>query len=358
MLSVNYREKYSPIKDIDIDLAASRRPAIFEAIRRERGPLGLVQVCTFGTETTKSAILVACRGYRSEEYPDGIPVEQAQYMSSLVPSERGFLWPLNDVVYGNPDRDRKPVRTFLNEVNKYPRLLEVMLGIEGTVNKRSSHASGVILFDDDPYEIAALMKTPSGDIITQWNLGDSEKAGATKYDFLITEVSDKIIECLHLLQEDGVIDKNLTLRETYNKYLHPDVLDTSNPVIWEHLAKGDILDVFQFNEGSGLAIAKKLKPQNVLEMTAANAAMRLMSEKGKESQQDRFARIKSQGIQVFTKEMNDHNIPLDIQEKLHKHCDNYYGCVPLQEQMMEILMDVAGFSLAQANFARKIVGRL
>lgn len=357
MLSVNYREKYSPIKDIDIDLAASRRPAIFEAIRRERGPLGLVQVCTFGTETTKSAILVACRGYRSEEYSDGIPVEQAQYMSSLIPSERGFLWPLTDVVYGNPDRDRKPVRIFLNEVNKYPRLLEIMLGIEGTVNKRSSHASGVILFDDDPYEIAALMKTPSGDIITQWNLGDSEKAGATKYDFLITEVSDKIIECLHLLQEDGVIDKNLTLRETYNKYLHPDVLDTSNPVIWEHLAKGDILDVFQFNEGSGLAIAKKLKPQNVLEMTAANAAMRLMSEKGKESQQDRFARIKNQGIQVFTKEMNDHNIPLDIQEKLHKHCDNYYGCVPLQEQMMEILMDIAGFSLAQANSARKIVAK-
>ena len=91
------------LPDIDIDLAPSKRPAIFEAIRKQRGELGLVQVATFGTEGTKSAVLTACRGYRSEEYPEGIDVDQAQYMSSLIPQERGFLWPISDVVYGNPE---------------------------------------------------------------------------------------------------------------------------------------------------------------------------------------------------------------------------------------------------------------
>lgn len=76
------------LPDIDIDLAPSKRPAIFKAIREERGEFGLVQVATFGTEGTKSAILTACRGYRSEEYPEGIDVDIAQYMSSLVPQER------------------------------------------------------------------------------------------------------------------------------------------------------------------------------------------------------------------------------------------------------------------------------
>lgn len=76
------------LPDIDIDLAPSKRPAIFEAIRKERGEFGLVQVATFGTEGTKSAILTACRGYRSEEYPEGIDVDQAQYLSSLIPQER------------------------------------------------------------------------------------------------------------------------------------------------------------------------------------------------------------------------------------------------------------------------------
>ena len=74
--------------DIDIDLAPSKIQKIFNKIREERGELGLVQICTFGTEGTKSAILTACRGYRSEEYPDGIDVDAAQYMSSLIPQER------------------------------------------------------------------------------------------------------------------------------------------------------------------------------------------------------------------------------------------------------------------------------
>ena len=92
----------------------------------------MVQVATFGTEGTKSAILTACRGYQSEEYPEGIDVEQAQYMSSLVPQERGFLWDIKDVVYGNQEKDRKPVHTFIREVNKYPGLLDIIMYIAGS----------------------------------------------------------------------------------------------------------------------------------------------------------------------------------------------------------------------------------
>ena len=73
------------LPDIDIDLAPSKRPIIFDAIRKERGEFGLIQVATFGTEGTKSAILTACRGYRSEDYPNGIDVDQAQYMASSFP---------------------------------------------------------------------------------------------------------------------------------------------------------------------------------------------------------------------------------------------------------------------------------
>lgn len=122
------------LPDIDIDLAPSKRPAIFEAIRKERGELGLVQVATFGTEGTKSAILTACRGYRSEDYPDGIDVDLAQYMSSLIPQERGFLWSINDVVYGNEEKNRKPVTAFIREVNNYPGLLDIIKSIDGSKN--------------------------------------------------------------------------------------------------------------------------------------------------------------------------------------------------------------------------------
>ena len=344
------------LPDIDIDLAPSKRPAIFEAIRKERGELGLVQVATFGTEGTKSAILTACRGYRSEDYPDGIDVDIAQYMSSLVPQERGFLWSINDVVYGNEEKNRKPVTAFIREVNNYPGLLDIIKSIDGLVNKRSSHASGVILYGDDPFETASFMRTPSGDLITCYDLHKAEAAGDTKYDFLVTEISDKIIKCFELLVEDNVIEK-MSLRDLYNKYIHPEVIDTSDKRIWEHLAAGDVLDVFQFSTGVGLAIAKKLKPQNPMEMTAANAMMRLMSEKDKESQQDRYVRIQNQGLDVFDLEMDRANFTPEQKALMHKHCDQYWGCCALQEQMMELLMDVAGFTLGEANNARKIVGK-
>lgn len=200
------------------------------------------------------------------------------------------------------------------------------------------------------------MKAPNGELVTCYDLHRAEDSGDVKYDFLVTEVSDKIIKCFELLEEDNKIEKD-NLRNLYNKYLHPEIIDTTDKRIWEHLAAGDIMDVFQFNSGVGLAIAKRLKPQNPLEMTAANAMMRLVSEKDVESQPDRYVRIKTKGIESFDKEMQQHHLPKDIIEKMHNHCDTYYGCCAIQEQMMEVLMDVAGFSLADANAARKVVAK-
>ena len=339
-------------------MAPSKRKAIFKAIREQRGELGLVQVSTRGTEGTKSAVLTACRGYRSKEYPDGIDVDEAQYLSSLIPQERGFLWSLNDVVYGNEEKDRKPVKTFIEEISRFPRLLEIAMGIEGLINKRSEHASGVILYDEHPFETAAFMRTPSGSLVTQYDLHDAEEAGDIKYDFLLTEISDKLIKCCELLEEDNVIPQD-NLRNTYNKILHPEVINTEDKRIWEHLEKGDVLDVFQFNSGSGLAIAKKVKPQNPMEMTIANALMRLMSEKGKESLQDRYVRIKSKGLVEFEREMQLKGISPKHRALMHGYCDDYYGCVPTQELMMRMLMekDFTAFDLKEANAARKIVAK-
>lgn len=246
------------IGDIDLDLCPSKRPRIIKEIKKERGQsfnddidelsrknLGCTLIATFGTEGTRSTILTACRGYRSEDYPDGIDVDTAQYMSSLIPSERGFLWSLSDVVNGNPDKGRKPIKSFINEVNQYPGLLDIMMGIQNLINKRSSHASGIILFDEDPYEFGCFMKTPKGEIITQYDLHMCEAAGMTKYDFLVTEVQDKLAKTIELLQKYGEIDSKLTLREVYNKYFHPSVLPIEDKNIWKVLHNNSVLNIFQ-----------------------------------------------------------------------------------------------------------------
>ena len=358
--------------DIDLDLCPSKRPLILKKIKEERGQnfldsiddlsrknLGCTLIATYGTEGTRSTILTACRGYRSEDYPDGIDVDTAQYLSSLIPQERGFLWSLDDIINGNPDKGRKPSTLFINEVNQYPGLLEIMEGIEGLVNKRSSHASGVILFDEDPYEFGCFMRTPKGEVITQYDLHMCEACGMTKYDFLVTEVQDKLTEAIRLLQKYGEIDENLTLREVYDKYFHPNVLPIDNQKCWEALQKNNVLNIFQFDSDVGGQAAKKIKPTNILEMADANGLMRLMTaEKGQEAPMEKYIRFKN-NISLWYDEMTKYGLTAEEQKTLEPYFLSSHGVPPSQEQLMRMLMDegICHFSLKDANAARKIVGK-
>ena len=358
--------------DIDIDLSPSKRPIIIERIKEERGKnfredidelskknLGCTLIATFGTEGTRSTILTACRGYRSEEYPDGIDVDTAQYLSSLVPSERGFLWTLNEVMNGDKEKGRKPIKPFINEVNQYPGLVDIMLSIEGLINKRSSHASGVILFDEDPYEFGSFMRTPKGEVITAYDLHTAEAAGMTKYDFLVTEVQDKITQTVKFLQEDGEIDPDLTLRQVYDRYLHPSVLPIEDMKYWTALHNNQVLNCFQFDSEVGSQAAKKIKPGSILEMADANGLMRLMTaEKGEETPMEKYIRFKN-NINLWYDEMKEFGLTKEEMEALKPYFLKSHGVPPSQEQLMQMLMDenLCHFTLAEANAARKIVGK-
>ena len=358
--------------DIDIDICPSKCGLVLQKIAAERSQMfkddvpewakksfGCTRISTFGTEGTKSAVLTACRGYRSEDYPEGIDVDQAQYMASLIPQERGFLWPIKDVLEGNEEKNRKPVSTFIREVNNYPGLLDIIKGIEGLVNKRSSHASGIVLFDGDPFEHSAFMKTPKGEIITQYNLHDAEYMGLTKYDFLVTEVQDKIVQTIQFLQEDGEIEKDLNLREIYNKYLHPSVLPIKTDTkMWDALGDVSVINTFQFDSAEGSKAAKQLKPRTILEMADANGLIRLMGEEGQERPIDKYYRYKND-ISLWYEEMDTFGLTKAEQKTLEPYFKQSYGVPPSQEQLMKMLMDkdICGFTLGEANNARKIVGK-
>jgi DNA polymerase-3 subunit alpha len=351
-------EERVELPDIDTDLSPSKRKLIFKKIREERGEVNVLQVATFGTEGTRSAIQTACRGYRSEEYPNGIDVDIAQYLSGLIPQERGFLWSLDDVINGNEEKDRKPIKTFAQEVNKYPGLLDIMVSIEGLVNKRSQHASGVILYNNSPFETGALMRSPNGDLITQFSLHDAEALGDTKFDFLVTEVCDKITNGINLLKDDGYFEDCNTLRSIYEKYFHPAVIDLKDDRVWQSLARGDTMDVFQFNSDVGLQSAKAIRPRNPIEMTMANALMRLMGEKGQERPLERYVRLKND-MSLWYDEVKRRGLTPDQIKTLEKYYLPRYGVPATQEDLMKVCMDenIAHFTLAEANQARKVVAK-
>ncbi|WP_253721062.1 PHP domain-containing protein, partial [Brevibacillus brevis] len=337
--------------DIDIDTEGAKRPRIIQALKKAFGDLRVLQVCTFGTEGSKSAILTACRGL-------GIDNDTAMHIASLIPFERGQNWSLSDCLYGNEEKGRKPVREFINEIEKYPNLKETALSIEGKINKRSIHAGGVILFNEPYYNSNALMKAPNGLPITQFNLDDSQAVGNIKFDLLTIEALDKIRTCLDLLLKFGEIEWQGTIRKTFEKYLHPNIIEKVNPRIYEMLGEGTVMDLFQFSTDVGYQAAIKVKPNNLLEMASANSLMRLMASDGEEQPIDVFIKFKN-NMQLWYEEMKHHGLNEDEVIVMEEHLLKLNGVADTQESVMLLSMDnrVAGFDVKLANKLRKAIAK-
>ena len=234
------------LPDIDVDSEGRRRPLVLQKIKEAAQADGgdSVCVCTFGTLGTRSAILTAARGL-------GIDVDVAQYLATMIPQERGFLWPLKDCLEGNPDKDRKPITQLINEFEKYPGYLEVVKGIEGLVCQMGIHACGNVIFNVPVYTYNAMMKAPNGTEVTQFDLGDTEYMGGLKMDCLSVEALDKIHTTLDLLLADNLIEWQGGLKKTYDKYLHPDVLDRTDKKMWKMIWDNKIIDIFQMDSTVG-----------------------------------------------------------------------------------------------------------
>jgi DNA polymerase-3 subunit alpha len=186
-----------------------------------------------------------------------------------------------------------------------------------------------------------------------------EAAGMTKYDFLLTDVQDKIAQSVRFLQKDGQIENNLTLRQAYDKYLHPEVIPLNKQEVWRAIQNNEIINIFQFDSAVGSQAAKKIAPGNIIELADANGLMRLMTaEAGQETPMEKYIRFKND-IALWYQEMNEAGLTIEEQKTLEPYFLKSYGVPPSQEQMMQMLMDenICGFSLKDANAARKIVGK-
>lgn len=339
------------IPDIDFDTEAAKRARILRKLKEALGYKKILNIATFGTEKSKSALLTSCRGLEIDN-------DTAEFIASLIPIERGFNWSLNDCYYGNEEKERRPIKKFIHEIDKHPRLKEVAFGIEGLVNKRSIHASGVYIFSTDFTDWNAMMRAPSGQPITQFNMNNSDYLGGLKYDFLTVKAMDKIRVELDLLAEDGRIEWQNSLRKTYDYYLHPNKLDFDNPEIWKLMHENKVLDLFQYFTSVGLLAAQKIKPTNLKEGATGNNLMRLMAENGKEQPIDTYVRFK-ENISLWYELMASYELTKEEISILEDHLLGTYGIADTQEVIMEIVMDkrISGFNVVEANKLRKAIAK-
>ena len=156
------------VLDVDFDVSGLRRAAILKKCREVYGEDRVANVATFGTEQSKSAIITACRGL-------DIDVDEALYLASMIPADRGITRTLKQCFYGDEENGFKPISEFVEAMTKtYPELWEVAQNIEGLICRTGIHAGGVIFVDEPFTNSTALMRAPDGTIITQFDLHDDE----------------------------------------------------------------------------------------------------------------------------------------------------------------------------------------
>ena len=318
-------ERVSPL-DIDIDIEGSKRESVYKALQKEYGFDRVSKVLTLRTEKSRSAILTAARGL-------GIDNDIAQYLSSMVSADRGIQRTLKQTAYGDEENDISANSQFRREMEEnYPELWEVALSIEGLINGVGSHAGGIIFVDEPFYNTTALMKTSNGDIVTQFDLHDAESCGLIKIDLLSIEALDKIHICLDLLCDAGYVERENTLKETYEKVIGIYNLERNSSKMWEMLWNHRVMSLFQMEKQSGVQGIALTHPENVDDLAVLNSVIRLMpQEKGAEQPLNKYARFKSD-ISLWYDEMKMFGLTGDEMKILEPIVKDSYGICESQEK--------------------------
>lgn len=340
------------VLDIDTDISGLKRSQVLQHLRDTYGEDRVSNVSAFRTEKSKSAILTAARGI-------GLPPEEGQYLASLVNAERGQLYSLHTMYYGDENDGIAPSTTFIEEMNKHPDVWEVAQKIEGLIAGLGIHAGGIV-FNDEPFtNTASLMRAPDGTIVSGFELHDLEKCSLIKYDMLSVEGMDKIQICLELLQQYGYLDSLKTSKELYEEAIGIYNIDRTSSDMWKMVWKHKIISLFQMEQQSGIQAIAKTHPTSVDDLATINSVIRLMAqEKGGESPIDKYARFREYPGQ-WDEEMIQYGLTKDERELLHKELDISNGLSIAQEQFMELVRmpEIGGFDLQWSDRLRKSIAK-
>lgn len=306
--------------DINLDFECERRDEIIKYINAKYGKDHVAQIVIFGELKRKAAISAVGRVME-------LNYNKVNKLIKMIPYSYDSEFSLQNVL-----KENKKACEMIKKDTKFKKLIEIACKLEGITAYTSMHAAAIVISKDALTNYVPICKDGKEDelVLTQYERGDIERIGLLNLDFLA-------LNALTLIKK--TIEK---IEKNYDKNIEINKIPLDDKKTFNLICKGDTDGVFQLT-GSGMRdIIQKLKPNMIQDIIALIAIYR----PGPMEWIDEFIKRK-QGI-----------IPIKythpIIEEILKET---YGVMLYQEQIMQIAVEVAGFSVAQADFFRKAMLR-
>ena len=300
--------------DFDVDFCYERRQEVIDYVARKYGYDHVSQIITFGTMSARMVIRDVARVL-------DVPYSEADSLAKMIPNE------IHITIKKALEQNIELKQRYENEPD-IKNLLDIAMGLEGMPRQTSTHACGIVI-TKDPVDTYVPLYVRDNQISTQYIMTTLEELGLLKMDFLglrtLTVIQDTI----------NLVEKNRGIKVEYDK-------DMADPKVYKLWQDGNTSGVFQFESQGMTNFMKELKPDCLEDLIAGVSLYR----PGPMDQIPRYIKGKQNPGH------NEYTHP-----SLEPILNVTYGCMVYQEQVMQIVRELAGYSLGRADLVRRAMGK-
>ncbi len=299
--------------DIDIDFCYERRPEVIEYVREKYGDDHVVQIVTFGTLAARGVIRDVGRVL-------DLPYNFVDSIAKSIPTDVGMT--IDKALDANSE-----LKALYNEDEQARNLIDTARKLEGLPRHTSTHAAGVLISPKVVDEYVPLSKAPDGTITTQFTMTTLEELGLLKMDFLGLRTLTVINKAASMA---GL--KDITLMN----------IDFNDKNVFDIISAGKTEGVFQLESPGMKQFMKELKPNNMEDIIAGISLYR----PGPMDFIPKYVQGKN----------NQNSITYDCPQ-LEPILSPTYGCIVYQEQVMQIVRNLAGYSFGRSDIVRRAMSK-
>ncbi len=302
--------------DIDIDFCFERRQEVIDYVRRKYGPEKVVQIVTFGTLAAKGVIRDVARVL-------DMPYQRADQIAKMIPNELNIT--LEKALTMNPE-----FKALYESDEEVHYLIDMCKRLEGLPRHTSMHAAGVLICPKAADEFVPLQRGADGSITTQYIMTTLEELGLLKMDFLGLRTLTVIRDAVRLIEKST------------GRHIDIDNIDYADPEVLGLMGSGRTEGIFQLESAGMKAFMKELKPQSLEDVTAGISLYR-------PGPMDFIPKY-------IAGKANQNNITYKTPE-LKPILEPTYGCIVYQEQVMQIVRDLGGYTLGRSDLVRRAMSK-